>query len=123
MKLKAGKKREKKWKKNLPVIDKGLPLQSAPKKRSQFFTKQVDFQTKSFWKILKKFEEKFGRNKKTLTFALPIENGAAGKTAEAKIKRLKIFESWETIALLPGSHREETKKVSQSEINSIWHVN
>ncbi|MBN8688747.1 MAG: hypothetical protein J0M10_17140 [Chitinophagales bacterium] len=47
-------------------------------------------------------KEKFGRNKKALTFALPIKNGVL-------VKRQKIFESWETIALLSEAIREENK--------------
>jgi hypothetical protein len=39
---------------------------------------------------LQKIEEKFGRNKKALTFALPFKNGVA-KKAERQAKRsLKV---------------------------------
>ena len=78
-------------------------MPSASKKAGQFFTKQVDFQSKSFWSFFEKNEEKFGRNKKALTFALPIKNGVL-------VKRQKIFESWETIALLSEEIREETNR-------------
>ncbi len=89
------------------VINKPLPLPSASKKAVKFFTKQVDFQSKSFFLFFEKKEEKFGRNKKALTFALPIKNGVL-------VKRQKIFESWETIALLSEAIREENNKVSQA---------
>ena len=67
-------------------------------------------------KFFKKLEEKFGRNKKALTFALPIEKRGNGKPqnttdfvilSEAR-KGQKIFESWETIALYSDSHRNKT---------------
>jgi len=56
--------------KNLLVKNKAVPLHPATKKREQFFTKQVDFHSKRFRFYLKINEEKFGRNKWPLTFAL-----------------------------------------------------
>ncbi|MBL7731577.1 MAG: hypothetical protein JNM88_10395 [Chitinophagaceae bacterium] len=76
---------------NWLVSSKHLPLPSAFKKREQFFTKQVDFHAKWIGFFLKINEEKFGRNKMALTFALPFKNGVA-------IRSQKIFESWEAIA-------------------------
>jgi hypothetical protein len=46
----------------------------------------------------KEFEINFGSNSTALTFALPLKKGVARKGQ-------KIFESWETIALYPDSHR------------------
>ena len=54
---------------------------------------------------MQKLEEKFGRNKMALTFALPFKNGVA-KKAERQAK--KIFESWETIALYFDFYRDKT---------------
>ena len=65
--------------KNLLISYKPLTLPSAPKKKRQFFTKQVDYHSKSFLFYCKINEEKFGRNKKALTFALPFKKRVIGK--------------------------------------------
>jgi hypothetical protein len=49
----------------------------------------------------KLFEINFDSNSTALTFALPLKKGVA-------INGQKIFESWETIALYPDSHRDKT---------------
>jgi hypothetical protein len=54
-------------------------------------------------KLRKEFEINFGSNCTALTFALPLKKGVAKEGQ-------KIFESWETIALYPDSHRGKTKR-------------
>jgi hypothetical protein len=97
--------------KNLLVTYNPLPLPSALKKRRQFFTKQVDFHSERFEFYCKINDEKFGRNKKALTFALPFKKRVAGKAK-------KIFESWKTIALYLNTI-EVKQKGKSSEIHSI----
>jgi len=63
---------EKCWKKNLVRKILILSLQSAQKKSKSSSIKNV-YHAENFWKIL---EEKFGRNKKALTFATPIKREA-----------------------------------------------
>ena len=72
----------KKSKKNLVEIKRLVPLQSAFKKSGLVLHKQVDYQAKCFWSFFKKNKEIFGRNKKALSFALPIKKRGAGKTAK-----------------------------------------
>ena len=61
-------------------------MPSASKKAVKFFTKQVDFQSKSFFLFFQKREEKFGRNKKALTFALPLKSGLYNMSQRIRIK-------------------------------------
>jgi len=58
-------------------------------------------------KLRKEYEINFDSKYTALTFALPLKKGVARNGQ-------KIFESWETIALYPDSHRDKNKKVSQA---------
>ncbi|NBX11793.1 MAG: hypothetical protein EBR19_06260 [Chitinophagaceae bacterium] len=94
---------EKNFFKSLPVSPIALSLPSAFKKACTDLSKSLDFHAKRIgfcWKINL---EKFGRNKLALTFALPFQKRVGWK-------RPKIFESWETIALILVSYESETKR-------------
>ena len=54
-------------------------------------------------KVRKEYEINFDSRYTALTFALPLKKRVA-------IKGQKIFESWETIALYPDSHRDKTTR-------------
>ena len=71
-----------------------LTFAARSEKKERVLFKTVWFSRQKIRKFFKIILEKFGRNKKALTFALPNKNGVL-------VKRQKIFESWETIALIP----------------------
>jgi len=69
------KKKEKETAKSLLVKQETPTFAVRLKKRGKFFTKQIDYHSKRFKFYLKINDEKFGRNNKTLTFALPNKTG------------------------------------------------
>jgi hypothetical protein len=96
------KKKEKETAKSLLVKQETPTFAVRLKKRGKFFTKQIDYHSERFRFYLKINDEKFGRNNKTLTFALPNKTGW-------QLKVTKIFESWKTIALISPEYNREAR--------------